>query len=181
MEIKKKPEIELGGALDFFACGQFIFINNLRYFEYTFDYTDHITEKREKNLEFITNLEFFQGPDSNKSEFIEQSSKYIYSRSLAQISDQTLSALKNNFENRCMELQKIKRAYDKSNPEEQVIIKRKYKEIWPLFDFIDLESRTIKYDSDKRPITLIHFFADKIVRSFLTQEFKVAAAYETVS
>lgn len=179
-ELRKEPEIELGGALDFFVLDNFIFINNLRNFEYTFDYSDHIKQQMEANLNVITSLNLFQGDYSNKEQFIEQSSKYIYSRALAQISRQTLSALDNNFEERCNDLQQIKQTYDSSNDADKIILKEQFKEIWPLFDFIDLDNKQIIYNEQQKPITLIHFFADKIVRSFLTNEFKVAATYESV-
>jgi hypothetical protein len=178
-ELKKNADLELGGAIDFFTIGDSIFINNLRNFEYTFDYSDHIKQKMDENLNIITSLNLFQGALSNSQQFIEQSAKYIYSRSLAQISRQTLTALEANFEDRCRDLQQIKLRYDSiSNETEKENMKDLFKEVWPLFDFIDLNNIQIIYNEELKPTTLIHFFADKIVKSFLTNEFKVAYGFE---
>ncbi|HDR7174634.1 MULTISPECIES: Kiwa anti-phage protein KwaB-like domain-containing protein [Bacillus] len=177
--IKESPDLELGGAIDFFVVGEKIYINNLRHFEYTFDYSDHINIQRDENLNTITSLGLFQGVDSNKEQFMNQCKKYIYSRSLAQISPITLAALEENFEDRCEDLKQIKQKFDDLSEEsEKQAMQEQFKEIWPLYDFIDLNNQKIVYNEEQKPTTLIHFFADKIVRSFLTDEFKVALAYE---
>jgi len=54
----------------------------------------------------------------------------------------------------------------------------KHSSIWGLFDHIDLENRKVIYHEGASPKPLIHFFADKIVKSFLTEDYKVAIAYE---
>ncbi|EPZ0458824.1 Kiwa anti-phage protein KwaB-like domain-containing protein [Bacillus sp. CD3-5] len=177
--IKEQPDIEVGGAISFFAIGHEVYINNLRNFEYTFGYSDHINAKRDQNIDAITSLDLFQGEDSNKEEFVVKCKKYIYSRSLAQISESTLEALEENFEARCEDLKQIKQRYDGLMEEtEKQEMRERFKEIWSLYDFINLNNNTIIFNEEQEPTTLIHFFADKIVRSFLTDEFKVALAYE---
>jgi len=177
--IKEQPDLEVGGAISFFVVGENIYINNLRNFEYAFDYSDHINARRDENLNAITSLDLFQGADSNKEQFMVKCKKYIYSRSLAQISQHTLGALEENFEERCEDLRQIKQRFDGLREEsEKQEMKEQFKEIWSLYDFIDLDNKKIIYNEEQEPTTLIHFFADKIVRSFLTDEFKVALAYE---
>lgn len=169
--------IELGGIFHFILIRNKIFINNVTYFEYTFDYRDEINRKRDQNIATIISMPFFEDSNVNVEEFEKSCKKFIFSRSLAQIKPSTLSALQENFEERCEELAELKRRV----PEESEAKERYKKElgtIWDLFDYIDFENKTIKFDKGQNPKPLIHFFADKIARSFLTEDYKVVAAYE---
>lgn len=168
--------IDVGGNIDFFIVDDYIFIINVKNFEYAFDYRDHINVLRNQNLTQIISMPFFDHEGSNKSIFEESCKRFFYSRSLAQIKPETLNAIQANFQDRCTEL-----AYIKDNvPTEQVEKEKymlKYGTLWDLFEYIDLENYKIVF-SEGFPKTLLHFFADKIVRSFLTEDFKVASAYE---
>lgn len=169
--------IDVGGKIDFFIFDDFVFILNVTNFEYAFDYRDHINRARDQNINQIIALPFFNGDASNADVFAEKCKTFIYSRSLAQISPSTIDALQTQFIERCNELSIIKSAL----PEEPAlaeIYKTKFGSLWNLFDYLDLENHQIKYDEDSSPTPLIHFFADKIVKSFLTEDFKVASGYE---
>lgn len=169
--------VDLGGNIDFFIVGDFIFIINVRNFEFAFDYRDHINEQRDRNLTEIISMPFFDGEDSNKGKFEESCKRYIHSRGLAQIKRDTLTAIQTNFEARCTELSQIK-ANLPADQAEQERYKKKYSTIWELFEYIDLDNRKIIFKEDASPRALLHFFADKIVKSFVTEDFKVAVAYE---
>lgn len=169
--------VDLGGNIDFFIVGDFIFIVNVRNFEFAFDYRDHINEQRDRNLTEIISMPFFDGEDSNKERFEESCKRYIHSRGLAQIKRDTLTAIQTNFEARCNELSQIK-ANLPADQAEQERYKKKYSTIWDLFEYIDLDNRKIIFKEDASPRALLHFFADKIVKSFVTEDFKVAVAYE---
>ncbi|WP_176220668.1 Kiwa anti-phage protein KwaB-like domain-containing protein [Cohnella massiliensis] len=169
--------IDLGGNIDFFIVGDFIFIINVRHFEFAFDYRDHINEQRDRNLTEIISMPFFDGENSNKGKFEESCKKYIHSRGLAQIKRDTLTAIQTNFEARCNELSQIK-ANLPEDQAEQERYKKKYSMIWELFEYIDLDNRKIIFKEGASPRALLHFFADKIVKSFVSEDFKVAIAYE---
>ncbi|MEK4508969.1 Kiwa anti-phage protein KwaB-like domain-containing protein [Paenibacillus sp. FSL K6-2524] len=169
--------VDIGGNIDFFIVGDFILIINVRNFEFAFDYRDHINEQRDRNLTEIISMPFFDGEDSNKGKFEESCKKYIHSRGLAQIKRDTLTAIQSNFEARCTELSQIK-ANLPADQAEQERYKKKYNTIWELFEYIDLDNRKIIFKEDASPRALLHFFADKIVKSFVTEDFKVAVAYE---
>ncbi|WP_046215527.1 Kiwa anti-phage protein KwaB-like domain-containing protein [Paenibacillus wulumuqiensis] len=169
--------LEIGGPIDFFIVEDTIFISNLRPFEYAFDYQDHINELRDENLERITALPFFDGEESNREEFEDSCRQYFYSRSLAQIQPETIEVLQRNFEDRCEELKLIRRKMPRQ-PERAEAYRRKYRALWELYDFIDLDKRKIRFHKDQEPKTLIQFFSDKIVQSFLTGEYGVAVSYE---
>lgn len=122
-------------------------------------------------------MSFFQSSDVNVEEFEKICKKFVYSRSLAQIQPETLEIFQEKFEERCNDLLILKQ-----NIPDDPLEKQKYKDelgtIWDLFDFIDLEAKKIKFEKGESPKPLIHFFADKIVKSFLTEDFKVASAFE---
>ncbi len=169
--------LDLGGNIDFFLIGDHIFIVNVKAFENAFDYRDHIAELRDHNLSQLVAMPFFDGESSNKASFESSCKNFIHSRGLAQIKPETLSAVQENFQARCAELSRI-RANVPEDPTEQEKYKKRYGTIWELFEYIDLENRKIVYVEGASPTALIHFFADKIVKSFLTEDFKVAVAYE---
>ena len=169
--------VDLGGNIDFFIIENCIFIINVRSFEYAFEYKDHITERRDQNIAQIISMPFFHGKDSNREAFEKSCKKHIYSRTLAQIKPETMAAIKENFDARCDELSQIKanEPQDQDAKEQYVA---KYSSLWGLFEYIDLENRKIIFTEDSSPKPLIHFFADKIVKSFVTENYKVAVAYE---
>lgn len=169
--------IDLGGNVDFFILRDHIFITNVKSFENAFDYRDHIAELRDQNLAQIVSMPFFEGETSNKELFEESCKKFIHSRGLAQIKPETLNAVQENFQDRCSELSRIKSNVPDEEAEREKYLK-KYGTIWELFEYIDLDNRKIIFIEGASPKALIHFFADKIVRSFLTEDFKVAVAYE---
>lgn len=169
--------IDLGGNIDFFIVGEHIFIINVKSFENAFDYRDHITELRDQNLSQIVSMPFFDGETSNKELFEESCKKFIHSRGLAQIKPETLKAVQENFQDRCTELSRIKSNVPEGQSEKEKYM-MKYGTIWDLFEYIDLDNRKIIFIEGASPKALIHFFADKIVKSFLTEDFKVAVAYE---
>lgn len=169
--------IDLGGNFDFILFGNHIFILNVTNFEYAFDYRDHINKLRDENLTKIISMPFFNDERSNKKEFEESCKTFIYSRVLAQINSETLSALQDNFEARCNELAEIKRNVPEDPLEKEKYIK-KYEKLWQLFEYIDVNEYKIIYKKGDSPTPLIHFFADKIVKSFLTESIKVATSYE---
>jgi len=169
--------VDLGGNIDFFIVGDFIFIMNVRNFEFAFDYRDHINELRDQNLNQIISMPFFDGDDSNKEIFEESCKRFIYSRSLAQIKPATLAAIQTNFHDRCIELSQIKENLPEDQTEKERYME-KYGTIWELFKYIDLDNRKIIFKEGSSPRPLLHFFADKIVKSFVTEDFRVAVAYE---
>jgi len=162
--------IDIGGNIDFFIVGDYIYIINVRNFEFAFDYRDH-------NLTEIVSMPFFDGENSNSEIFEESCKKFIYSRSLAQIKPDTLTAIQTNFQDRCNELSQIKANLPRGQAEKERYM-AKYGTIWELFEFIDLEARKIIFNEGASPRPLLHFFADKIVKSFVTEDFKIAVAYE---
>ncbi|WP_144531702.1 Kiwa anti-phage protein KwaB-like domain-containing protein [Bacillus pumilus] len=176
-EFVEHTVIELGGNFDLMIIEDFIFINQDTHFQHTFDYRDEIYEKTEANLALITSMPFFEGTEANTEEFQIVCKRFINARSLAQIKPETLGALQDKFEERCSELS-ILRQNIPQNPEEQENYKKELGTIWELFEFIDFDNKKIKFKKGESPKPLIHFFADKIARSFLTEKYKVVAAYE---
>ncbi|SDM15035.1 Kiwa anti-phage protein KwaB-like domain-containing protein [Sediminibacillus halophilus] len=170
--------IDIGGNIDFFIIGNFIFIINVNSFEYAFDYRDHINQLRDENLERITSMPFFNDENSNGEAFKDSCKAFVYSRSLAQIKPETLNVLQENFEERCNELAAIEQNKP-ANPAELEEYKEKFSTVWPLLEFIDTENYKVIYKEGEKPTPLIHFFADKIVKSFLSSDFRVAIAYDS--
>lgn len=169
--------IDIGGNIDFFIVDDFIFIINVKNFEFAFDYRDHINDLRDQNITQIVSMPFFDDERSNKEVFEESCKRFIYSRSLAQIKPETLTAIHDNFQDRCNELSQIKANLPENHAEKERYM-AKYGTIWELFEYIDLDNRKIIFEEGASPRALLHFFADKIVKSFVTEDFKVAVAYE---
>ncbi|AFM40262.1 hypothetical protein Desaci_1232 [Desulfosporosinus acidiphilus SJ4] len=122
-------------------------------------------------------MPFFDYVDSNKEIFEESCKQFIYSRGLAQIKPETLNAIQENFEKRCEELLIIKSSIP-AEPEQKSKYIERYNTLWKLFDYIDLDRKKIIYHEGDSPTTLIHLFADKIVKSFLTEDFRIVSSYE---
>jgi hypothetical protein len=169
--------IDMGGSFDFFILDDHIFILNVTSFEYAFDYRDHINQLRDQNLTQIVSMPFFEDDGADKAAFVEACSKFFYSRGLAQIKPQTISAIQSKFEERCIELALIRSSAPENEQEKKEYIE-KFGTLWDLFDYIDVEHYKVKYEEGNSPKPLIHFFADKIVKSFLTEDIKIATSYE---
>ncbi|WCK54743.1 DUF4868 domain-containing protein [Aneurinibacillus sp. Ricciae_BoGa-3] len=169
--------VDVGGNFDFILLQDYIFILNVTNFEHAFDYRDHINKLRDENLTEIISMPFFNDERSNKSEFEKQCKTYVYSRGLAQIKPETLSALQDKFKARCNELAEIKRLAPE-DPDERREYIEKFGTLWQLFEYIDVDQYKIRFNEGDNPTPLINFFADKIVKSFLTESIKVALSYE---
>lgn len=168
--IQDKEIIEFGGKIELIIVGDVFYIVNPRTLEHTFDYEDHISKKRDANLAAITNMDFFD-EHSNVESFTQKSSQYILSRSLASISQETLNVLQENFIDRCDELKTIKEGIPKDSEERKKYME-KYESIWPLYDYLDLDSYKVRFKEEKSVTPLLHFFSDRIVESFLTKKFR---------
>jgi hypothetical protein len=169
--------IDVGGNFSFIIVGMNIFILNITNFENAFDYRDHITELRDENLKEITSMPFFEGEDSNKEKFLNSCKTFIHSRGLAQIKPETISVLQDKFKERCDELSIIRRSAP-SDPEQKKLYIEKNGSLWQLLEYINVEEYKITYKEGDNPTPLIHFFADKIAKSFLTEDVRVVTAYE---
>lgn len=169
--------IELGGKISFIVLNNCIFIMNINNFEYAFDYTDHITQLRDENLSSIISMPFFESELANKDLFENSCKMHLFSRSLAQIKPQTLTILQDKFEERCDEIAKIKRRAP-SNPQKREEYIEKFGSVWRLTEYIDVDNYKIVFNEGASPTPLIHFFADKIAKSFLTEDYRVVTAYD---
>lgn len=169
--------IELGGKISFIIVNDFIFITNVTNFEYTFDYKDHITKLRDENLAGIMTMPFFESEEVDKEHFEASCKMHLYSRSLAQIKPETLRVLQEKFDERCAELAKIKKRAPK-DPEKKKRYIEKFGTVWKLLEYIDVENHKIKFSEGDTPTPLIHFFTDKIAKSFLAEDYRIVTAYD---
>lgn len=172
--IQESDVVEFGGSIELFLQNNFLYILNPRTLEYTFNYDDHIKNQRDKNLQTITEMSFFD-ENSNIGEFLEISSRYILSRGLASITSETLEALEESFEERCIELKDIRDRIPTEENEKQEYLK-KFESLWPLYEHIDIENKKIRFNPNSEITPLLHFFSDKIVESFLTKKIKTEAS-----
>src|SRR5690625_1303668 len=168
--VQEKDIIEFGGKIELIISKDYLYVIKPTTLHYTFDYTDHIFDKRNKNLETITSMKFFDDY-SNINFFMEKSNIYILSKSWAGISEETLDILEESFDERCIELREIKEKIpdDKENKE---IYQKKYESLWPLYDHIDVNNKKVRFNNEKSVTPLLHFFSDKIVESFLTKGYR---------
>ncbi|PID20995.1 hypothetical protein CSV61_12295 [Sporosarcina sp. P3] len=170
--IQENDVVEFGGKIELIIYNEEFYIISPRTLEYSFDYNDHISIRKDENLHSITSMDFFD-EDPNVDVFVEKSNQYMVSRRLAGIEPGTLRILERSFVERCKELKEIKEKTPLSPSDKKAYIDR-YELLWPLFDHIDVFDKKIKIDPDKSIEPLIYFFADKIVESFLTKEFREA-------
>lgn len=168
--IQKDEVIEFGGKIELIIHDDSFYIISPRTLEYTFDYHDHISTRKDENLKAITNMNFFD-EDPQIDVFIEKTNQYMVSRRLAGIKPETLKVLEESFEERCKELKEIKENIPEDPKEKEEYI-AKYEVLWPLYDHIDVISKKVKINPEKSIEPLIYFFADKIVESFLTKELR---------
>lgn len=160
--------VELGGKLDFIVFKEKIYIINPRNFEFAFQYSDHITAKRDKNLEKIAEIDIFK-KDSDKELFKNRASHHLMARGIAQISDEDLKALKANFSDRCNDLREIKKTI-KEEPEKEKELRSALGILIDLTNYIDLEEDKIIFNENDDPKPLLYMFEDKIMESYLTKK-----------
>ncbi|MDO3409464.1 DUF4868 domain-containing protein [Saccharibacillus sp. CPCC 101409] len=165
--------IELGGKIEFVLLDNELYIANLRHFEYVFDYRDHIVQARDRNLNTITGMSFFDIGQEDKERFKRDCAAFFHTRTVAQMGPRQLEALERNFKARCDDLRRIRKGMPR-NAERAKEYRNKYAPLWELYEFLDLEQQKVIYPENSRPTTLLHFFADKIIQSFLTGDFGVA-------
>lgn len=169
--IQENDVVEFGGKIELIILNDVFYIISPRTLEYSFDYTDHISRRKNDNLIAITSMDFFKDKKANVEIFINKSDQYMISRRLAGIKEETLDRLEDSFNERCQELKKIKEETPENEYEKEEYIK-KYEPLWPLFHHIDVFDKKIRVNSEKSIEPLIYFFSDKIVESFLTKELR---------
>ncbi|MBF2504937.1 DUF4868 domain-containing protein [Listeria welshimeri] len=160
--------VELGGNIDFIIFEEKIYVINPRNFEFAFLYSDHITEKRDENLKKITDIDIFK-KDNDKDFFKDRASHHLMARGIAQIKDEDLKALKDNFNKRCEELLKIKNSIE-NEPEKEELLKSELGILIDLTNYIDFENNKIIFNEEDDPKPLLYLFQDKIMKSFLTEK-----------
>ena len=122
--------IKIGGFLDFIIDeNEVLYIHAPRPFEWAFNYEDHINKKRDENIRKILQKKIFQNEES-ESFFEKEASKYLRSRSIATINENTLSNLEEHFNDRIEELELLK---NDENDDLGIIN--------DLFEFIDFEKK----------------------------------------
>ncbi|WP_436375498.1 Kiwa anti-phage protein KwaB-like domain-containing protein [Cytobacillus sp. BC1816] len=172
----KQEIIEFGGKFSFFMDAGNVYIIDPKYFEFAFDYTDHISEISKQNIEKITSMSFF--PDEMTKEYFKKASSHqLLARGLANIKPGTIENVEKHFNDRVEELRQIKSKRDqiKDGKEKEAFIKG-IGELDKLIKFIDFNNKTVIFDDEEDPKPLLHFFQDKIVTSFLTKEIRVMMA-----
>lgn len=169
--------IELGGPISFFFDNESIYIIRVKDFENAFEYKDHISIKSEENLNKIAGMGFFMNENSRHN-FIKQSKNQLFSRGLAQISDETMKDLNEYYDERVKELKQIQVKLNSIEKEEE---KRDFEytigDIIHLLKFINFETGKIIFPENENPKPLLHFFQDKIVSSFLTKKIRTVMGY----
>ncbi|WP_172250192.1 Kiwa anti-phage protein KwaB-like domain-containing protein [Saccharibacillus deserti] len=170
LDFAKEELVELGGNIEFVLWDNELYISRLDAFENAFDYRDHVLKAKERNLEAITSLPFFEMEEADKDRFKRDCGAFFYTRTLAQMGPKQLEAIERSFGERCGELRMIRKRVP-AHPERAEEYRRMYAPLWELYDFLDLERERVVYPEGRRPTVLLHFFADKIVQSFLTKEF----------
>ncbi|CAM3352259.1 Kiwa anti-phage protein KwaB-like domain-containing protein [Nosocomiicoccus ampullae] len=169
--------IEVGGYISFIIYKNYIIVNNPQHFEWAFKYSEHIEMQRDSNIDRIVNQNIFAN-QSSIDYFRSEATKYVRSRSMAQISEDTLSDLKSHFDDRCNELKDIKDAMEK-RPSSVDSLKKELDIVYDLMKFINFENNTIEIkESDKNDLTpVIYLFQNKIVTSYLTQKIQSIIGY----
>lgn len=160
--------IKIGGFLDFIIDeNEVLYIHAPRPFEWAFNYEDHINKKRDENIVKILQKDIFLSEESEKI-FKEEASKYLRSRSIATINENTISNLEEHFNERIDELAELRNTENDS-----------LGIITDLFDFIDFDKRkiVITEDNKKDMKAVFYLLQNKIVESFLTKEFKATIGY----
>ncbi|MFT4415309.1 Kiwa anti-phage protein KwaB-like domain-containing protein [Fredinandcohnia humi] len=172
----KTEMVEFGGKVSFFMDEKDVYIIDPKYFEYAFDYTDHIAEISNKNIEQITSMDFFPDDDTRKH-FQKASGHQLLARSLANIKQETLNDVEKHFKERVNELRTIKHKRDKiKDAEKKNAFENDIGELNDLIRYIDFSNDKIIFNENDDPKPLLHFFQDKIVSSFLTKKIKLAMA-----
>lgn len=178
-EIKEELDgfLDIGGDVSFIIFKDSIFIFKARDFERAYKYESHITTKRDENIEKIIELGIFYDNDSEEC-FRNSSKNHLYARGIAEMDDDRLKDLKNNYGERCSDLKVIKNKLDldpniesKLRDEIGILV-----DLLKFFDFKKGNEITIKKDMNITPV--LHFLQDKIVESYLTKKIKTIIGYE---
>ncbi|OWA36970.1 hypothetical protein B9G55_02525 [Saccharibacillus sp. O16] len=178
LDFSEDELIELGGKIEFVLSDHELYIANLTSFENVFNYRDHIVQAREHNLSTILKMPFFADtPQADRERFKRDCESFFPTRRLAQMGEPQLEALEHHFKERCSDLRMIRNGIP-GNAEREREYRRIYAPLWELYAFLDLEREQVKYPEGSHPTVLLRFFADKIVRSFLTGDFGLADAVE---
>lgn len=159
--------VKIGGSLDFIIDeNEILYIRSPRQFEWAFDYTDHITQKRNENIDKIINTQIFTDEKAEKL-FKEEGTKYIRSRSLASMDESLFEGFNEYFENIVDEMNRMK-----SNGEDMGILNE-------LDNFIDSKNFKININDDNKENinTVFLLFQNKIVKAFFTKEIKASIGY----
>lgn len=160
--------INIGGDFDFIIEDEKIYIKNHRNFEFAFKYTDEIEKRRDHVVEKIISLNLFD--KESESIFKEKSGEYTYSRGLANIDEDTLSNIQNYYTKRCEEIAMIAKKLDSANDREKELLEKENGILIKLVDFFDFDNNKIIIKEGDNITPLIHFFEDKIMKSFLTEK-----------
>ena len=160
--------INIGGDFDFIIEDEKIYVKNYRNFEFAFKYTDEIEKRRDHVVEKIISLNLFD--KDSESIFKEKSGEYTYSRGLANIDEDTLSNIQNYYTKRCEEISLISKKLKEATDEEKEQLEKENGILIKLVDFFDFNNYKIKISEDDNITPLIHFFEDKIMKSFLTEK-----------
>lgn len=163
--------VNIGGSIDFIIQDNHIYVINNRNFEYAFKYMDLISEKRDFALNKIIALDIFD--DDSIELFITKSQEYPYARGLAGISDETIANIKKYYPERCTEIKMISDKLSEATEKERRAVEEEYGILTQLTEFIDFENdNRIVIDEESNIKPLMHFFQDKIMKSFLTEKIK---------
>lgn len=155
--------LEIGGNIEVFIYQNKLFIVSPRTMEYTFDYKDHITQRRDEVINNLVNQEFF-GNREDQEFFRGEAKKYNVARRLANIQSKDIDFIIKNFEARCDEIKDIL-----NNPiytaEEIGVLKE-------VAHHLNLEKKIVEINQQESIEGLIDFFAHKIKLDFITKSFE---------
>lgn len=175
-EVVENNLVEIGGPISFFYDDNSLYIIRVRDFENAFVYKDHISSKSNENLDSIVSMDFFADTNS-KDFFVQKSKNTIFSRGLAQISQETMTNIQVHFDDRLNEMLEIKNKIDSfSKEQERLEFEKEIGDLKDLLVFFDFAQKKICFTEDQNPKPLLHFFQDKIVTSFLTKRVKTMMA-----
>ncbi|REI02850.1 hypothetical protein DOS65_05525, partial [Staphylococcus felis] len=143
------------------------YIHAPRPFEWAFNYEDHINKKRDENIKKILEKKIFLNDESEKL-FKEEANKYLSSRAMATINEKLILNLEKHFNERIKELELLKKERNNN-----------LGIIDDLFNFIDFKEQkiSITVDNKEKMNALFYLLQNKIVESFLTNEYKASIGY----
>lgn len=163
--------LEIGGPLAFFFDHENIYIIRVKEFEYAFNYTDHIAQKSTENLSYISNLGVFINEET-KDNFCKKASNTFHLRGLANMKEETLQNLQMHYNDRIDELKEISDNLARFTGSEREEYLGEIGDLSDLIQHFDFEERKIIFNEDDSPTIILHFFQDKIMKSFLTHRIR---------